>query len=137
MSILNLGIPTDNLYKFLAVAGLCCFVESLSFGMFFNYKFAFSVHELSLKRDLLDVQIFHAEDKSLQKDALMVEYNNLQSFIELQVENFLPIVFSLFSLALFGQVVASVGFYLWYHKTQIFEDKRSAKDLVKKSKNTE
>lgn len=148
-----LSLPTDNLYKFMAISGLVILIISLIFPFYFKKKFTFRIYEIRknhninmIKKEGIERKVSKLEDglKQVRSQAdldeisesseqIVSEQNQLSFILEdtdcelKKIEYLSDSVKFLngFSVigTLSGLVLTSFGFYLWYIKLQSFLDK--------------
>jgi hypothetical protein len=139
-------IPTDNLYKFIAVTGLIVFAASfllLFYGLFWS---ANKMIILTNEYDKLNGEMHYMKsindykdgEEFLDKDYFMLDvglYNckrvreNLFSFLYI-------FSFLCFGISLCGLATTFIGFKLWHCKLQKYQDKIIRDSATKLNKNT-
>ncbi|MCD8455184.1 hypothetical protein LNJ08_12365 [Tenacibaculum finnmarkense genomovar ulcerans] len=117
------NLPTDNLYKFLALFGLVLIIfSSYNFNKTISEAYQFE-DNLKLKKSLYEIEsIEKAKDSlTLQKSKLEIDKDHrLYDRIVKKIPN---IFYSHIGLLLFGIGLSLLGFILWYFKTQKLNDK--------------
>ena len=140
-------LPTDNLYKFLALTGLVVALASVIFPYSKEYDSAIDMMEILQERKLLVIETKYLKveveairktethgDASIQlleklkeielRDALLTAKREQQDYIQLHIE--LLNKYSKRSFVI-GIILSALGFLLWYFKVQRYQDKRLKK----------
>lgn len=123
------SLPTDSLYKFLALSGVL-----MAFGSIFFY----SKLRLAIRKKIYDVELEQAENEALISYFERQESHSPERLLELRkntnkarvsVEEIrslwkdlknLRVVFYL--IIAIGLAMAATGFVLWYSKVQVYQD---------------
>ena len=123
------SLPTDSLYKFLALSGVL-----MAFGSIFFY----SKLRLAIRKKIYDVELDQAENEAIISYFERQESHSPERLLELRkntnkakvsvkeirslwkdLKN-LRVVFCL--IIGIGLVMAATGFVLWYSKVQVYQD---------------
>ncbi len=161
MNIPNL--PTDNLYKFIALFGLILYISSTYFYIKNNFDYSNYQNENIAKIEHLNSLILEAESTKnlrikLMKDSLSFNgkffdmVNNEEEYLLRKIDEFSPkfyllkneiesrkFEFELLNKILLFSIILSVfilyiGFHLWYHKIQKHIDLEFKLDYLKNLK---
>lgn len=132
------NLPTDNLYKFLALSGIflcitCLVIKSVEFQSF-SAKRANALNQLvDIQRDLDNIVITKDTLDEAKKQTQLIntevekERNDIKALREPYDQNK-----SLYNLGIgVGFFVSIVGFLLWYLKVQRYEDKLLKSNTLK------
>ena len=140
-------VPTDSLYKFIAITGLLCVVIGLTVPIISTENFQLEASTLSTQIQDDSAQVSNNDVKValLTKEVLnekQPDYQNSQSAFDLYaqskilanqagaddalfrdlVSNFELQTKMLFLTAFLGILIAAIGFILWYLKLQRYQD---------------
>jgi soluble cytochrome b562 len=118
MNIPNL--PTDNLYKFIAIFGLII-------AVFSSYMLNKTPEDILSKVDKIEAENLINKLKT-QKDSTSVEMNKILIDVKIkqlsrEVDNFPKLLYLYCFLLILGFTLKGIGFYNWYYKTQTYNDK--------------
>jgi hypothetical protein len=115
------SIPTDNLYKFLAISGVALLIT----GIYFRYNFENEVNaelsRLQLSEAIINLKTKSDATYSQKLDSLTLAHDikGLRNSIEKLPENYKSAILLLLS----GAALAAFGFIQWHLKLQRFSDK--------------
>ncbi|WP_435262672.1 hypothetical protein [Tenacibaculum sp. nBUS_03] len=117
------NLPTDNLYKFLALFGLVLIIfSSYNFNKTISEAYQFE-DNLNLKKSLHELESFEKIKDSLNLKKSKLEIDKDYKLYERIVKKIPKIFYSHISLLLVGVILSFAGFILWYIKTQKLNDK--------------
>ncbi|KAF5049926.1 hypothetical protein DSECCO2_434740 [anaerobic digester metagenome] len=146
-----LSLPTDSLYKFMALSGLAITVLALILPEIFKKNYSFlvykvrMVHDVSLekendfkrrtknyseKQNKTQDEIEKYEKEFLQIRCARLEIEKDIKEIEYLVSKIKIITFVQLASVLIGLAMAISGFYLWYTKLQFFLDSAIASKII-------
>lgn len=146
-----LSLPTDSLYKFMALSGLAITVLALILPEIFKKNYSFLVykvrmtHDVSLekendfkrrtknyseKQNKTQDEIEEYEKEFLQIRCARLEIEKDIKEIEYLVSKIKIINFVQWVSVLIGLAMAISGFYLWYTKLQFFLDSAIASKII-------
>jgi hypothetical protein len=138
------NLPTDNLYKFMALAGLAIFVFMIYFSFMRGIELREKMNEILLERSILKVEITQSERiltrlkenqnptveefKDLikiysdieRRSAILEEKTSILNQLMDYTDWLYNIRAILFIVSLFLTVL---GFLLWYYRIQRYQDK--------------
>ena len=107
------SLPTDNLYKFLALFGLVLIVV----GLFLTYDYPNRLYERLYELQSQEKTLNVSNNYSVKYE-LEAEIKKLN----LKVENLGYLLYLFIAVAFIGGVFSSCGFYHWYYKLQVYSD---------------
>jgi len=120
------NLPTDNLYKFLAIFGLVLFVFSVYMmnDIKTESKLIYKNTEikvLELRKNILSVP----KNEKLIKQVAILETEAYKSAMNLNKK-----VYGFYLICFISTVLIYIGFRQWYHKTQKFNDIKLKKEAL-------
>ena len=129
----DIPIPTDNLYKFLAIAGLTISLFSLAMNTISVNQYAEKriqlLSDISGYRIQTDKLIRELGSKNPESQTISAQTRELESHVE-ELSSIVKITRDSFDRVtklqnmgvLFGFFISATGFFLWYWKLQRYED---------------
>jgi len=124
-------LPTDNIYKFMSLAGLTLIILTAFFYLLFVFEMVTKVAQLEhLSNKLVaEADIDHSESKKrrLTTEEYLRRADKIQQEISLlkgKNEGYSRLLENLTYLGLLGLVLSSWGFQLWYYRVQIYQDQK-------------
>ncbi len=149
------SLPTDNLYKFIAIAGLVVFISGIFLMSNSEDKLAevgFSVDTLSSVIEDIQELVHESENNVIssavnnpnqveeaadafvdlisERNKLAYRIETINSELELELETIKKNTWRGFALALLGLLTSSAGFYFWYHRIQKYLDIKLKKEAL-------
>ena len=116
----GISVPTDNLYKFMAIFGLVCIV-SAAIGIMLARDSNVNVWKQSVENNY-KIQISIKKPTEREKEILDLYSEQLSGLIESSNNKMDFVVSRMLYLATFGLFVSGFGFFFWYRKKQVYED---------------
>ncbi|MFA6137796.1 MAG: hypothetical protein WC667_06895 [Sulfurimonas sp.] len=152
-------IPSDNLYKFMSIFGLVLIVSCMTAYMLVHDSWTEQTYKLELKIKEMDVKTKHQSDsielfdidsckanpkdchdnfEKIEKTQREQEIDNsqlivLNKYLNERLKEITSYSYALFFLTLFGFLISTVGFILWYYKLQIYQDALIIKEYKKQT----
>lgn len=124
------SLPTDSLYKFLALSGVVIVLSSVYFFMRMGSLVKIKSFELMADMQKRDTEISFLEQQPERSKQEILKVRIDQNVATIKLKEFkwltyqLVIVYLISSIGLFaGTSMAYQGFNLWYSKIQIHQDK--------------
>ena len=123
----QLKLPTDNLYKFVALSGVAIFLLAAwlaiyPFGAALEFAREAEVNMSDLVSDVMEAEKQGLDTISENQNELLTEYfrNETRAESIVAMQEGLMTTYAL--LAGIGVLIALFGFTLWYNKTQKYAD---------------
>lgn len=120
------NIPTDNLYKFLAISGLIIFIFFTYFAESTKEKYLNEFYILDKDNKILTLEksvVSNDFDKQLEIKKDSLELENRYTFLSKNWDKFIHKRFKLyFWLGFLGTSISIFGFIMWYLKTQKYQN---------------
>lgn len=124
------SLPTDNIYKFMALSGVFLFALALYFFSRFYASAVSRVSELEVMIAEQEAEISFIENQEspdkIQMLKVSMKHNKIKALVggvALQRKQLTQAFVVSVVIALVGTLVAYLGFNLWYYRTQIYQDK--------------
>lgn len=126
-------LPTDNLYKFIAIFGLALIILGLVFSFYPLDYISIQLIRLNGELEALNArEEYLANGKPTEKELIEIRKELRKNLAEIKGK--LEVISGLSKMSLrfsryaailtgFGLFLAGVGFYLWYVKFQKYQDK--------------
>lgn len=124
--------PTDNLYKFISIAGVAIFAIAMYGPMVLLKDFVAQEHAIKYEIALADAEIKYSETRSLGDSARLSEHDAAIKIASIaakkeQIKDLLKEydVYIIISIALLitSAIMIVPGFLFWFFKVQRYEDR--------------
>lgn len=113
------NIPTDNLYKFIAISGLAIFLFGLYLFNSTQSELLLEINRLKLEQEILQLSNDDFNKKSLDS----LEFNHQAQILQKKVDQLPKTYKGYLTLTFLGFLISIFGFFQWYHKLQIHQNK--------------
>lgn len=115
------SVPTDNLYKFLAVFGLILIVYSSYMYDQSNSDIFTKLDKLEAKESINKLKV-EKDSTSITVQMDKINFNAEYKGVSRQADRFIKLYTLYVILFFLGSGLSGVGFYCWYYRVQILND---------------
>lgn len=116
------SLPTDNLYKFISIFGLILLVFSAYMINDTQSKIYLKVDDYNVKNEILNFKKDSISSIDIELIAEKIKLRKLEEQVNREIEK-LPKQYYAYILGLSSGIgMMGLGFYLWYYRTQYYND---------------
>lgn len=116
------SLPTDNLYKFISIFGLVLLVFSAYMINDTQSKIYLKVDDYNVKNEILNFKKDSISSIDVELIAEKIKLRKLEEQVNREIEK-LPKQYYAYILGLCSGIgMMGLGFYLWYYRTQYYND---------------
>lgn len=129
------SLPTDNLYKFLALFGLVLFITGLYFFNDLEKSTFRNIDELKIREALNEyageLKLDSVAQFEIRQDSIRIKHDI--NVLSKDLESFKKNMIGYFVILIFGGLLSVFGFGRWYYKLQKFQDRIIENEATKYS----